>query len=74
RIFYFCTITNNNHPMANKAIQLDKYGLLVSTKISDHDMRIIENLERMLKARKEKEAQKNSWPRNSNGTIWCESC
>lgn len=54
-------------------MKFDKYGLLVSTKISDHDMRIIENIERMVKAKKE-QAKKNTWPRNPDGTVWCESC
>jgi hypothetical protein len=43
-----------------KDMKFDKYGFLVSTKISDHDMRIIEKLESMLKARKDEDTRKNS--------------
>ena len=56
-----------------KNFKTDKYGLMVNTKISDHDMRIIERLDAMIRSKNE-EKRKNSWPRNSNGTIWCESC
>lgn len=49
----------NNHKIM-KDMKFDKYGLLVSTKISDHDMRIIEKLESMLKARKDEDTRKNS--------------
>lgn len=56
-----------------KNFKTDKYGLMVNTRISDHDMRIIENLDAMLRAKKE-EVKKNACPRNPDGTIWCESC
>jgi hypothetical protein len=56
-----------------KNFKTDKYGLMVNTRISDHDMRIIEKLDAMLRAKKE-EVKKNACPRNPDGTIWCESC
>jgi hypothetical protein len=59
--------------MTNKAIQLDKYGLPVNTKVTEKDRNLIHQIFRMVEAKKQ-EAQKKGWPRNPDGSVWCESC